>query len=130
AWVDGLTFASSRLTSEKGSGPYDRFRAAYEKRFGVEQIGVRVGDKPIVQPPDQAMYSYDFVLVLAKAIAVAGPKSGIALVKALEQVTVQGANGDERGFNEVNHEGVVDDDVFFAVIHDMVWLPVRDDALS
>ena len=27
---------------------------------------------------------------------------------------MRGANGDERGFNENNHEGVVDDDVYFA----------------
>ena len=43
---------------------------------------------------------------------------------------VAGANGDERSFNERNHEGVVDDDSFFAQFQDMVWTPVRDDALS
>jgi hypothetical protein len=48
----------------------------------------------------------------------------------MEQVDVQGANGDERGFNEVNHDSVVDDDVFFAVIRQMIWYPVRDDVLS
>ena len=130
-WVDGLTFASARLTSEKGQGPYDAFRSAYEKRFGVERVGVTSDGKPVVQAPDQAMYSYDFVRVLAKALTAAGAATpGTALVKALEQVTAQGANGDERSFNEVNHEGVVDDDVFFAVIHTMVWLPVPDDRLS
>ena len=45
-------------------------------------------------------------------------------------MTAQGANGDERSFNEVNHEGVVDDDVFFAAMRDMIWHPVKDDALS
>jgi len=130
-WVDGLTFASSRLTSEKGPGPYQAFRSAYEKRFGVERVGVTSDGKAVVQVPDQAMYSYDFVRVLAAAITKAGAATpGRALVKALEQVTVQGANGDERGFNEVNHEGVVDDDVFFAVFHAMVWTPVKDDRLS
>ena len=39
---------------------------------------------------------------------------GQKLIAALNQVTVRGANGDERGFNENNHEGVVDDDVYFA----------------
>ena len=130
-WIEGLTFTSSRLTSEKGPAPFARFRSAYEKRFGVEKIGVRSGGKEVVHPPEQAMYSYDFVKVLAAAMASAktaepGPK----LVAEMEQVDVQGANGDERGFNEVNHDSVVDDDVFFAVIRQMIWYPVRDDVLS
>ena len=130
-WVEGLTFASSRLTSEKGPGPFERFRKAYEKRFGVEKIGVRSNGKGVVHPPDQAMYSYDFVHLVAAAMSSAKvSKPGRKLVGEMEQVDVQGANGDERGFNEVNHEGVVDDDVFFAVIRSMIWYPVKDDVLS
>ena len=45
-------------------------------------------------------------------------------------MTARGANGDERGFNEHNHEGVIDDDVFFARFHDMTFAPVEDDPLS
>ena len=45
-------------------------------------------------------------------------------------MSVRGANGDERGFNEHNHEGVIDDDVFFARFFDMTLRPVRDDPLS
>ena len=52
------------------------------------------------------------------------------MTAALDQVSVEGANGDTRGFNEHNHEGVVDDDVYFARFHDMTYAPVRDDALS
>jgi hypothetical protein len=48
----------------------------------------------------------------------------------MAQVEVQGANGDERAFNERNHEGVVDDDVAFASIRDMIVVPVQDDPLS
>ena len=130
-WIEGMTFASSRLTAEQGPKPFERFRAAYEKRFGIERIGIRSGGKEVVQPPDQAMYSYDFVNVLGAAIEEAGTgKPGTKLIDALEFVSVKGANGDERGFNERNHEGVVDDDVFFAVIRDMIWYPVKDDALS
>jgi ABC-type branched-subunit amino acid transport system substrate-binding protein len=130
-WVDGLTFASSRLTSERGPKPYATFRAAYEKMFGAETIGVRSGGKEVVQVPDQAMYSYDFVNVLAAAMTSAGvSRPGSALVDEMEQVSVHGANGDERSFNERNHDGVVDDDVFFAVFKSMTWTPVRDDALS
>ena len=43
---------------------------------------------------------------------------------------MRGANGDERGFNVHNHEGVVDDDVYFARFEDMTFRPVADDALS
>ena len=43
---------------------------------------------------------------------------------------MRGANGDERGFNERNHEGVVDDDVYFAEFHGMTYQPVKDDPLS
>jgi ABC-type branched-subunit amino acid transport system substrate-binding protein len=130
-WVDGLTYTSSRLTSEKGPKPFERFRAAYEKRFGVEKIGVRSDGKEVVHPPEQAMYSYDFVKVVAAAMASANvARPGPKLVAEMEQVDIQGANGDERGFNEINHESVVDDDVFFAVIRKMIWYPVRDDVLS
>ena len=73
------------------------------------------------------MYSYDFVNVLTQALRQFGVKG---VVKGLEQVTARGANGDERGFNQHNHEGVVDDDVFFARFHDMTYAPVQDDPLS
>jgi ABC-type branched-subunit amino acid transport system substrate-binding protein len=130
-WLDGLTFALSRLTSEKGTEPFEQFRAAYERRFGPQPVGVLTGSKPVVQPPDWAMYPYDFVKLLAGALArTHGVRASSALVKALEQVEVTGANGDERAFNERNHEGVVDDDVFFARFHDMIFEPVRDDPLS
>ena len=45
-------------------------------------------------------------------------------------MTVAGANGDQRGFNERNHEGVVDDDVYFAKFDGMTYRPVQDDPLS
>ena len=77
------------------------------------------------------MPSYDFVNVLAAAIQNSG---GVAdkkkVLAALNQVTVAGANGDQRGFNERNHEGVVDDDVYFAKFDGMTYRPVQDDPLS
>jgi ABC-type branched-subunit amino acid transport system substrate-binding protein len=130
-WIDGLTVALSRLTSEKGPQFFARFRKAYEDRFGAERIGVRSRGRDVVQPPDVPMYAYDFVRIVAAAMAHAGTATpGPALVKSMTSVEVFGANGDERAFNELNHEGVVDDDVFFVVFKDMVWTPVRDDALS
>lgn len=130
-WVDGLTFASGRMTAEVGVGPWVAFQDKYEAAYGAERVGVRTRDgRAVVQPPDYAMYSYDFVYVLAAALFRAKAAHGDALLRALEQVTVQGANGDERGFNAHNHEGVVDDDVYFARFHDMVFSPVNDDPLS
>ena len=130
-WIDGLTFASGRMTAEVGTGPWVAFQEKYETAYGPDRVGVRTrGGRPVVQPPDYAMYSYDFVNVLAAALGRADATNGQKLLDALEEVTVQGANGDERGFNRRNHEGVVDDDVYFARFRDMTYRPVNDDPLS
>ena len=131
-WVDGLTFATGRPTAEVGPGPFLTFQRKYEDRFGVQLVGVKTPDgKEVVQPPDYAMYSYDFVNVLAAAIQEAGGvEDREKIIEALHQVSVQGANGDHRGFNENNHEGVVDDDVYFAKFGGMIYRPVKDDPLS
>jgi ABC-type branched-subunit amino acid transport system substrate-binding protein len=131
-WVDGLTFASGRPTAEVGAGPFLSFQRGLESRSGVHLVGVKTPDgAQVVQPPDYAMYSYDFVNVLAAAIRQAGGDGDRKRVlAALEQVSVQGANGDQRGFNERNHEGVVDDDVYFAQFQGMTYKPVKDDPLS
>jgi ABC-type branched-subunit amino acid transport system substrate-binding protein len=130
-WLEGMVVAMSRLTAEKGPAPFERFRAAYEQRFGRQEVGVKSAGHAVVQAPDWAMYSYDFVRIAAAAMVRSGEtRASAKLVSALEQVAVPGANGDERGFNERNHEGVVDDDVFFAAIRNMVLVPVKDDPLS
>ena len=131
-WVDGLTFATGRPTAEVGPGPFLSFQRLYEERFGVYLVGVKTPDgADVVQPPDLAMYSYDFVNVLSAAIQRAGGiKDGKKVIAALNQVSVPGANGDHRGFNERNHEGVVDDDVYFARFEGMTYQPVKDDPLS
>jgi ABC-type branched-subunit amino acid transport system substrate-binding protein len=129
-WLDGLTFASGRMTAELGPGFFYAFQSKYEAAYGAQEVGVETrAGKSVVAPPDYAMYSYDFVNVLAAAVRQAG-EPGEKLVAALEQVTVRGANGDERGFNEHNHDGVVDDDVYFARFEDMTFRPVKDDPLS
>jgi len=131
-WVDGLTFATGRPTAEVGPAPFLTFQRQYEERFGVQLVGVRTpAGAEVVQPPDYAMYSYDFVNVLVAAIEWADTvRDKEKILAALEEVSVSGANGDHRGFNERNHDGVVDDDVYFAQFKDMTYTPVKDDPLS
>jgi ABC-type branched-subunit amino acid transport system substrate-binding protein len=131
SWVDGLTFASGRMTAELGPGAWNAFEARFVGRYGVDEVGVQTAaGEDVIQPPEIAMYSHDFVLVLAAALAQVGPDDRGELLDALNEVTVSGANGDERGFNLHNHEGVVDDDVYFARFEDMTFAPVDDDPLS
>jgi ABC-type branched-subunit amino acid transport system substrate-binding protein len=128
-WLDGLTFATGRMTAEVGTAPFDTFRAKYESVYGAQKVGVRTRDgAAVVALPDYAMYSYDYVNVLAQAVRLAGTEGDLS--RALEQVQAPGANGDTRSFNQVSHEGVVDDDIFFARFDDMTFQPVKDDPLS
>jgi ABC-type branched-subunit amino acid transport system substrate-binding protein len=130
-WVNGLTFAGGRLTAEVGAGPFTNFQSQYESTYGADKVGVKNSQgQAVVQPPEFAMYSYDFVHVLIAAIAHAKSVEPAKITSSLNQVTTQGANGDERGFNEHSHEGVVDDDVYFARFHDLTYAPVPDDPLS
>ena len=131
SWVDGLTFAAGRLTAEVGTGPFQAFESQYESTYGVDKVGVKTASgQPVIQPPELAMYAYDFTHVLVAALTRAGSLDADKVLSALNEVTTQGANGDERGFNRHNHEGVVDDDVYFARFDDMTYQPVKDDPLS
>jgi branched-chain amino acid transport system substrate-binding protein len=130
-WVDGLTFASGRLTAEVGTGPFLSFQQKYESAFGVDRVGVRTsGGRPVIVPPESAMYAYDFVNLIAAALLKAASTDPAQVTAALNEVTTEGANGDQRAFNRHNHEGVVDDDIYFARFHDMIYAPVKDDPLS
>ncbi len=130
-WLDGLVFASGRMTAEQGPAPFMAFQSAYEQRFGAQRVGVRSATgRPVVQPPDYAMYPYDFTNLLVAAIQAARSTEPAKVLAALNEVSVEGANGDSRGFNRINHEGVVDDDVYFARFEGMTYRPVDDDALS
>jgi branched-chain amino acid transport system substrate-binding protein len=130
SWLDGLTFASGRMTAELGASPWSAFEAAYESAFGATYVGVKSHGRRVISPPDYAMYSYDCMNVIATAVQRAAGTDSKKVLSALNQVSTRGANGDERGFNEINHEGVVDDDVYFARFEDMVFQPVKDDPLS
>ena len=130
-WVDGLTFAGGRLTAEIGTGPFLTFEQKYESSFGVDRVGVKTSTgQSVIVPPETAMYAYDFVNLVSAALLKAGSTDPRKVTAALNEVTTEGANGDQRGFNHNNHEGVVDDDIYFARFNDMTYPPVKDDALS
>jgi branched-chain amino acid transport system substrate-binding protein len=130
-WVDGLTFAGGRLTAEIGTGPFLTFQQKYESSFGIDRVGVKTSSgHPVIVPPESAMYAYDFVNLIAAALLKAASTDPAQVTAALTEVTTEGANGDQRAFNRHNHEGVVDDDVYFARFHDMTYAPVKDDPLS
>jgi ABC-type branched-subunit amino acid transport system substrate-binding protein len=129
-WLDGFTFASGRMTAELGASPWSAFEAAYESAFGATYVGVKSHGRRVISPPDYAMYSYDCMNLVAAAVQRASGTDAKKVLAALNQVSTRGANGDERGFNEINHEGVVDDDVYFARFEDMVFRPAKDDPLS
>ncbi len=130
-WIDGLTFAGGRLTAEVGSRPFHSFAQKVEQAYGVDDVGVKTAaGQDVVEPPETPMYAYDFVNLLAAAIRKAASIEPAKITAALEQVTTEGANGDERAFNRSSHDGVVDDDVYFARFHDMTYAPVNDDPLS
>ncbi|HEU5212337.1 MAG TPA: ABC transporter substrate-binding protein [Gaiellaceae bacterium] len=131
-WVDGLTFASGRMTAEEGPGPFEQFQQSYQSAFGPDLVGVKTKDgSAVTQPPEFAMYAYDMTQAILAALQTAGGADDRAkYVRTLGATTVEGANGDARSFNRRNHEGVIDDDVAFSRFHDMTFAPVADDPLS
>jgi len=129
-WLDGATFVSFRITSEQGPEPFERFRAAYRQRYGTEPVGVSAGGRPVLQPPDWAMFSYDAMLLVSAALTVTAGVTGAPLLAAVEGASVTGANGDQRGFGPGDREGVSSSDIYFGRFAAMRFAPVTDDALS
>jgi ABC-type branched-subunit amino acid transport system substrate-binding protein len=133
AATDGLRFVSSRLTSEADAASFPQFEhrlAAAEG--GPTDAGFKDAEgREIRQPNDLDFFAYDAVnLVVAALEKQKSAAPGAALIAAVGSVSVKSANGDTRGFNPQNHEGVSDDDMYMAVIHDMKFAPVQDEQLS
>ena len=129
-WLDGLSFVSFRITSEAGGAPFAAYRAAYEKEYGPDTIGVKAGGREVVMPPDWSTYPYDSVQLMKAALDRAGSLDRAKVFDALLHVTITGANGDERGFGPDDREGVSPDDMYFATFRTMRFHPNRDDKLS
>jgi ABC-type branched-subunit amino acid transport system substrate-binding protein len=130
AWLDGTRFVSFRITSETGPEPFKKYREAYVAKYGEDEVGVTAGGKPVVMPPDWSTYSYDSVKLLAAWLEKSGGRIGAPLMEAVNGVVITGANGDERGFNPEDREGVSPDDMYFGLFKDMRFTPVKDDILS
>lgn len=136
--VEGLTYASFRITTETGPESWDAFRKKYEDHNFNDNapdfhVGVKAKDgKDVVQPPDWQIFPYDMVYLVKAAILRAGTvdTAGGKLIDALDNVQIKSANGDNRGWKKDNHEGVVDDDIYFATFSDNKFKPVQDDPLS
>jgi branched-chain amino acid transport system substrate-binding protein len=133
AATNGLRFVSSRLTSEADSSSFGQFEhrlAAAEG--GPTDAGFKdAAGHEVRQPNDLDFFAYDAVnLVVAALQKQNSVAPGQHLITALGSVSVKSANGDTRGFNPQNHEGVSDDDMYIAVIHDMKFAPVQDESLS
>jgi ABC-type branched-subunit amino acid transport system substrate-binding protein len=129
-WLDGATFVSFRITSEQGPAPFERFRAAYERRYGADRVGVVANGRPVLQPPDWAMYSYDAVLLISAALTITAGATGAPLLAAVESASVTGANGDQRGFGPDDREGVSASDMYFGHFEALRFTAVTDDVLS
>jgi ABC-type branched-subunit amino acid transport system substrate-binding protein len=129
-WLDGATFVSFRITSEQGPAPFNQFRSAYERRYGADKVGMSADGRPVVQPPDWAMYSYDAVMLVSAALTQSFGEVGPPLLAAIQMVSITGANGDQRGFGPDGREGVNSSDMYFARFQNMRFAPVTDDLLS
>jgi ABC-type branched-subunit amino acid transport system substrate-binding protein len=137
-YIEGLTYASFRITTEGGPTAWNAFRKKYEdhnfNNGGPDlKVGVKAKDKrDVVQPPNWQLFPYDMVYLVKAALEKAGTvdTSGDKLITALNGVQIKSGNGDNRGWTKDNHEGVVDDDIYFAAFTDMKFKPVQDDPLS
>jgi branched-chain amino acid transport system substrate-binding protein len=131
--TDGLVFVASRMTSEDDSASFGQFEHRIAAASGgPTDAGFKDREgRQIRQPADLEVFSFDAVNVLAAALQNAGSvQPSSTLVAAMTQVHAHSANGDTRGFNPDNHEGVADDDLYIARIQDMVFAPVKDEQLS
>jgi len=130
---DGLRLVSSRMTSESDASSFGQFEQRLAAAgLGPYDAGFRsAAGQEIRQPDDASIFSYDAVnLVVAALKKQNSVQPGQSLIRAIGQVKVASANGDARGFNPQNHEGVADDDMYISVIHDLQFEPVKDEPLS
>jgi branched-chain amino acid transport system substrate-binding protein len=128
-WLQSLRFVSSRITAEIGPKPFARFRAHYERKLGADKVGIEQDGRPVVQPPDWAMYPYDSINLVVEALDEV-KRLGAPLMRVMNTAQIIGANGDGRGYNATYHEGISPSDMYFAKFRGFTFVPVGDDPLS
>ena len=129
-YLKNFRFVSSRITAEAGPGPFNAFRARYEKALGKDKVGVKQDGRDVIQPPDWPMYPYDAVNLIDEAINSSGALGAPLLQTLNDGARIVGANGDQRGYSADYHEGVSPQDMYFARYDGFVFVPVTDDPLS
>src|SRR5207248_3259368 len=71
-WLARVGFVSFRVTAEVGAAPFQAYRHAYEKAYGVDRINLTQDGNQVVGPPDWSMYPYDTVRLVAAALGKSG----------------------------------------------------------
>jgi hypothetical protein len=131
-WVDGLTFAGGRLTAEVGvEDAVSTSTWVTSTRFpSLAYVAGAAGATMVGKPWLSRSYrrASDWAIVaLVVIVAIAGTAGGH---QGAERGDGAGRERRPARLQPAHHEGVVDDDVYFARFHDMTYAPVQDDPLS
>lgn len=130
---NGVKIVSGRMTSEGSATDFPNFEHALATyHLGPTDAGFKDAEgQEIRQPNDIDFFAYDAVHVVVAALQKQrSPTPGPTLLTDMTLVTVTSANGDARGFDSQAHEAFAFEDAYIAVIHDMQFEPVKDEALS
>jgi ABC-type branched-subunit amino acid transport system substrate-binding protein len=131
--TDGVKLVSGRMDSEGDNTDFPKFeRELANDHLGPTDAGVKDAEgQEIRQPNDIDFFSFDSVNVVIAAYQKQGnPQPSQQLLTDMTLVTVTSANGDARGFASQGHEAFAFEDAYIAVINDMQFEPVKDEALS
>ena len=107
-WLDGLTFAAGRMTAEAGPGPVPSLPGAPTRTRSVPQkVGVKARrrrGRSSSRPTTRCTPTTSSTCSRRRSRA-AQSVDREKVLNALNQVSVEGANGDQRGFNEDEPRG-------------------------
>ena len=129
----GVKLISGRMTSEGDATDFPKFEHALAAdHLGPTDAGFKDAEgQEIRQPNDIDFFSYDAVNVLMAGYQKQGsPQPSQTLLTDMTLVSVTSANGDARGFDSQAHAAFAFQDAYIAMIHDMQFEPVKDEALS
>ncbi|MBV8445051.1 MAG: ABC transporter substrate-binding protein, partial [Candidatus Dormibacteraeota bacterium] len=131
--TNGVKLISGRMDSEGDNTDFPAFeKALAADHLGPTDAGFKDAEgQEIRQPNDIDFFSYDAVHVVIAALQKQGSATpGQTLLTDMTLVSVKSANGDARGFDSQAHDAFAFQDAYIAVINDMQFEPVKDEALS